>query len=94
MSGPEPSAGGQRRPRQNDGLELDRHSFFQDAVFAIAMTLLIVTVAVPGLHDASSAHDLTAHPTNADGPHMPSSAETSAATTPGAGQSEANRSGR
>ena len=44
--------------RENDGLEFDRHSFFNDAVFAIAMTLLIVTIAVPAIRDTTSSHDL------------------------------------
>lgn len=47
-----------RFERHNEGLEFDRLTFFNDAVFAIAMTLLIVSVAVPTLHRASSSSDL------------------------------------
>ena len=44
----------QRYVRHSPGLEFDRFAFFSDAVFAIAMTLLVVGIGVP--HVAS--HDL------------------------------------
>jgi uncharacterized membrane protein len=47
-----------RWARESDGVEFERVAFFNDAVFAIAMTLLIVAVAVPALHDSTSASDL------------------------------------
>lgn len=44
--------------RENEGLEFDRALFFTDAVFAIALTLLIVGIAVPtiseGAHEPST----------------------------------------
>jgi uncharacterized membrane protein len=40
--------------RDNDGLEFDRIAFFTDAVYAIAMTLLIVAIAVPAVHPSDS----------------------------------------
>jgi uncharacterized membrane protein len=47
-----------RWTRQSDELEFDRVSFFTDAVFAIAMTLLIVGVGAPVLRDTTSSSDL------------------------------------
>ena len=47
-----------RWARRGDGLEFDRIAFFTDAVFAIAMTLLIVAIAVPSLRHAASGSDL------------------------------------
>ena len=49
---------GVRYTRHGDGLEFERVAFFTDAVFAIAMTLLIVAVAVPALTDSTSGSDL------------------------------------
>ena len=48
-------ADGKRTPRtrwryvRGEGLEFDRVAFFTDAVFAIAMTLLIVSIGAPHL---------------------------------------------
>lgn len=43
---------------QRDTLEFGRAAYFSDAVFAIALTLLIVTVAIPAINNTSSASDL------------------------------------
>jgi uncharacterized membrane protein len=41
-----------------DSLEFERLAFFTDAVFAIAMTILIVAIAVPSLRDENNAREL------------------------------------
>jgi uncharacterized membrane protein len=42
-----------RYERENKGLEFDRAAFFSDAVYAIAMTLLVVGIGVPHVRDAN-----------------------------------------
>jgi uncharacterized membrane protein len=42
-----------RYERTNPGLEFDRVAFFSDAVYAIAMTLLVVGIGVPHVRDAN-----------------------------------------
>jgi uncharacterized membrane protein len=44
--------------RHGEGLEFERLAFFTDAVFAIAMTLLIVAVSAPVLRDHDSSREL------------------------------------
>jgi uncharacterized membrane protein len=39
-------------------LEFDRAAFFSDAVFAIALTILVVGIAVPKVSDARLAHEI------------------------------------
>lgn len=41
-----------RYRRESKGLEFDRVAFFSDAVFAIAMTLLVVGIGIPTVSDA------------------------------------------
>jgi len=42
-----------RYERSGTGLEFDRVAFFSDAVYAIAMTLLVVGIGVPHVRDAN-----------------------------------------
>jgi uncharacterized membrane protein len=47
-----------RYPRENPGLEFDRVAFFSDAIFAIAMTLLVVGIGIPAVIPDGLAHAL------------------------------------
>ncbi|MET0200669.1 MAG: TMEM175 family protein, partial [Gaiellaceae bacterium] len=40
------------------GLSFERVAFFTDAVFAIAMTLIVVSIGVPTLRDHDDAREL------------------------------------
>jgi uncharacterized membrane protein len=42
-----------RYRRRSEELEFDRVAFFSDAVFAIAMTLLVVGIGIPHVHETS-----------------------------------------
>jgi TMEM175 potassium channel family protein len=47
-----------RYERQSPSLEFDRVVFFSDAVFAIAMTLLVVGIGIPNVPDKGFEHAL------------------------------------
>jgi uncharacterized membrane protein len=44
--------------RSGTGLEFERFAFFSDAVFAIALTLLVVGIAVPTVRDAGDSSEM------------------------------------
>lgn len=48
-----------RYRRRAEELEFDRVAFFSDAVFAIAMTLLVVGIGIPHVRDAKVAHAIS-----------------------------------
>lgn len=52
------SGWGGRYRREGRGLEFDRVSFFTDAVFAIALTIIVVGIEVPHLVDPASTSEL------------------------------------
>ena len=47
-----------RYEREGGGLTFERVAFFADAVFAIALTLIVVGIGVPALTDTGDAGDL------------------------------------
>jgi uncharacterized membrane protein len=44
--------------RSNTALEFDRFAFFSDAVYAIALTLLVIGIAVPTVEDVGSSRQM------------------------------------
>jgi uncharacterized membrane protein len=53
-----PPAGASGRTYDRESVEFARTLTFTDGLFAIAMTLLVVDLAVPVMHDTDSVHDL------------------------------------
>ena len=47
-----------RRTYDRQSVEFDRALTFSDGLFAIAMTLLVVSIGVPSISDGGSVHDL------------------------------------
>jgi uncharacterized membrane protein len=54
----EPNRPRVRYERKSPSLEFDRVAFFSDAVFAIAMTLLVVGIGIPNVADRGFEHAL------------------------------------
>jgi len=49
---------GPKTPFARGSLEFERFAFFSDAVFVIALTLLVVGIAVPKVSDSDSSADM------------------------------------
>ena len=47
-----------RRTYDRQSVEFGRALTFSDGLFAIAMTLLVVSIGVPSISDGGSVHDL------------------------------------
>ena len=57
-SAPHPARAPERYAREGSGLEFDRVAFFSDAVYAIALTLLVVGIAVPSLRNGGDSDEM------------------------------------